>query len=633
MRNQKNLAAWAVCWVWAISWLVNQVDAARCCELRSTEAEMVGRRARAAARSTPHHGQVTAVEGGTIEVVYLPKETRVYLYGPAGQSLSAAKVQGDLTMRVQSKWHEAYPFQYKLAPVAAPADAKDHGDYLVTTVDLNKVKDGHMEVDVHLTALPYKQPEATFTQVFALSESRMRVVSGPLEEADRAAIALQKTCPVGGGALGSMGDPIKVTVGGKAVYVCCKACLDGVEDNPDDCVRRVNYLCGLKPVSATVQAVQQTPLGRLDRVRSTLVVVVPLVVIVLLCAIWRRRLRDSKDPHDNARDAGPRAPQLGFTVVELLVVISIIGLLMGLLMPAVQACREVARRSQCANNVRQLALASHEYHSSQGSFPPALCSSSDTWGQIVRLLPFLDQNLAFKDLDFSKPVTDPVNVRVTTLPLPVLRCPSDTDRLSTSNDPLAMPGWSRNNYRGNGGNNTGELNSCGVENNNGVFVTGRRVSIDQITDGTGTTALFCESVLGDGDDNVISNPGDWFVILPPTHFRQDVYSALRTVDPSSGSISQVSLAGRGFTSGNYLDSRYNHIMPPGGPSGVVPDGADLIAAINQGVQVTTPSSRHYGGVNLALVDGSVRFVANQINLQVWWALGSINGGEEIYEKF
>ena len=345
------------------------------------------------------------------------------------------------------------------------------------------------------------------------------------------------------------------------------------------------------------------------------------------------RIVDLKVPGKVARRAGPVVGPLGFTLIELLVVISIIALLMSILLPAVQMCRESVRRTVCANNIRQLALASLAYHSGQCSFPPARMDGADTWGHIARLLPFLDQNVVFKDLDLTRPVGDPQNVRATALPMPVLRCPSDTDRLISSIDSRAMPGWSRNNYRGNGGNETGELNSTGVENNNGVFVTGRRVTIDQIKDGIGNTALFCEGLLGDGDDNVISNPGDWFAIAPAGNKRQDVFAALQVLAPLPGMDRQVSFAGRSFTSGNYVDSRYNHIMRPNGPSGVVPNDSDLVTAVNQGVQATTVSSRHVGGVNLALADGAVRFVRDSVSLQVWWALGSIRGGEGIYEEY
>ena len=342
---------------------------------------------------------------------------------------------------------------------------------------------------------------------------------------------------------------------------------------------------------------------------------------------------NSECHHDKARDVGRRPRRLGLSLIELLVVISIIGLLMSLVFPAVQACREAARRCGCTDNLRQLSLASHMYHSCKGHFPPARIDSADTWGHFLRLLPDLDQEVVSQGLDPTKPVSDPVNVRVASLPLRIVRCPSDIDLLGSSSDPQSLPMWWRNNYRGNGGNDTGELDSNGVEKNNGVFVTGRRVNMDQITDGLSNTALFCEGRLGDGDDNVISSPGDWFVIAPATHNRQDIYAALQAVVPLPGAENQFSYAGRSFASGNYVDSRYNHIMTPNGPSGVVPNGSTLLAAVNNGApghDRFQPAPRRR---QPRLVDGSVRFVKNDIALQVWWALGSINGHEGIYEDF
>ena len=214
-----------------------QVVAAPCCEVKSDAADEAGRRARAAARSTPHHGQIAAVEGGSIEVVYLPRETRVYLYGSNGQPLSTAKVQGGLIMQVQDKWKQVYRFDYALAYVAVAAAAKDRQDYLATTVDLRKVRDGRMEVDVHLTKLPYKRAVARFSQVFASSLLPPPVTVVALEKVDQPAIARQKVCPVSGAALGSMGDPIKVLVGDKgdkgSLYLCCKNCLARIEEKPE----------------------------------------------------------------------------------------------------------------------------------------------------------------------------------------------------------------------------------------------------------------------------------------------------------------------------------------------------------------------------------------------------------------
>ena len=325
----------------------------------------------------------------------------------------------------------------------------------------------------------------------------------------------------------------------------------------------------------------------------------------------------------------------GFSLIELLVVITIICILGAMLAPAVQGAREASRRVQCANNLRQLALAAESFHSANGYFPSARATSgtaTNAWGQMGRLLPFIDQKVLFKGLDLNKPITDPANAEAWSAPLPLLQCSSDYDRLSQSPSALGYDGWTRNSYRGNAGNDTGEVSAAGVENNNGVFVAGRKVSAAQILDGVSTTALFSEALLGDGNDNTISNPGDWFVIPSTNHTKTDVYTALRSVVPTAGSASQVSYGGREYLSGQYLTTRYNHIMPPNGPSGVVANGADLITAINTGIQATTASSAHPGGVNLALADGAVRFVKDAIDIQTWWALGSIRGDDKIREE-
>jgi hypothetical protein len=228
---------------WAISRLTSQAEAGSCCNVRSEAADEAGRRARIAAQSTPHRGQMTAVEGGSVEVAYLPQETRLYLYDAAGKPLSVATVQAKVTMQVQDKWKQIYRFDYMLTHVAAPAGAKDHQDYLVTKVALNTIRDGHMDVEVQLTGLPFHHPQAAFSQVFASSRPRPKVSEVALAKADEADIARQKTCPVSGAVLGSMGDPIKLLVGDKALfYVCCKNCIVRVEDSPETYLAKVARL-------------------------------------------------------------------------------------------------------------------------------------------------------------------------------------------------------------------------------------------------------------------------------------------------------------------------------------------------------------------------------------------------------
>jgi hypothetical protein len=239
------VAAWTAFLLWAVAWaaIPATADCGGACQVRSRVADEAGRRARAAARSTPHHGQVTKVNGGSIEVVYLPKETRVYLYDPTGQSLSAAKAEGEVTLKVENKWKEVFRFAYPLTYAAAAEAAKDHQDYLSAAADVNNVRDGYMDVYVRLTGLPYERPDAKFSQVFASSILPPLVTVVALDKADQAAIARQKTCPVTGAALGSMGDPIKVLVEDRgSLYVCCKNCLVSVEEMPDSYLAKVAHV-------------------------------------------------------------------------------------------------------------------------------------------------------------------------------------------------------------------------------------------------------------------------------------------------------------------------------------------------------------------------------------------------------
>ena len=324
-----------------------------------------------------------------------------------------------------------------------------------------------------------------------------------------------------------------------------------------------------------------------------------------------------------------RAPR-GVTLVEMLVMTSILTVMASLLLPAVQMARESGRRVACGNNLQQLALATHGFHAAKESFPAVRWNDQGPgqyWGHFARLLPFLDQNTLFAQIDFHRPVSDPSQAIAAATPLPILLCPSDTNRMTDATDPLALVGLSKINYRGNGGNDTGALGPDGREQNNGIFVAGLRVNLDQLTRGMSNTALLSEALLGDANNNLISSPGDWFALPAGNYGSQDLYAAGQTLTPGTGVTAQYSYAGNSLATGDYTVSRYNHIMPPNTASLVVAGNAsDLAAAINSGPQATTVSSRHPGGVNVVMVDGSVRFIRNDVNIVVWQGLGSITGG-------
>ncbi len=355
-----------------------------------------------------------------------------------------------------------------------------------------------------------------------------------------------------------------------------------------------------------------------------------------------------------------RSAHCGFTLVELLVVIAIIGILVALLLPAIQAAREAARRSQCTNNLRQLCLAALNYESSKKEFPYGRKEGTITkpdgtvgavsqWGHLALILPYAEESAAYGLIDFTQGsgTGDAKKQKIA-----MFSCPSDSgeDRMNSTTCAQTDGSWldvGRTNYHGNGGSDTGQTVALGVpspppkeptdlelqyrENNNGIFVTNRAIKIRQITDGTSHTALYSEARLGDGDNNLVEAPADWFRLGGTGQSASAVYTQCMAVNPSLyKGTNQFSCRGRNWVHGDYTTSRYNHLMPPNGKSCSQSSTGTLNAIpINEDGGATTASSRHSGGVNMACADGSTHFVADSIDILVWQALGSRNGEEVV----
>ena len=173
----------------------------------------------------------------SFEIVSLPQEIRVYLYRQMPYPASAQDVRGEVSLQ---RPYDERVTRVELRYVAQPADQQD---YLSAPVDLSRVKAGDLTATVKLANLPLeKRPGITFAQAVVVSQPRPEVTLAALDQSDQAGIARQRVCPVTGAALGSMGDPIKVLVGGQPLYLCCKGCLGKVQSAPEAYLQKASQV-------------------------------------------------------------------------------------------------------------------------------------------------------------------------------------------------------------------------------------------------------------------------------------------------------------------------------------------------------------------------------------------------------
>jgi prepilin-type N-terminal cleavage/methylation domain-containing protein/prepilin-type processing-associated H-X9-DG protein len=301
----------------------------------------------------------------------------------------------------------------------------------------------------------------------------------------------------------------------------------------------------------------------------------------------------------------------GFTLVELLVVITIIGILIALLLPAVQAAREAARNMQCSNNLKQLGLALQNYHAAIGSFPPGAIWIKSQKNQgtrinfLAQLFPYIEQDNVFREINWNATSGMGViwwgnNSSVTGIRLPWLLCPSD----GAGGDFFGAAGsqqLARNNYFG---VYNGRQLSDVLSSNQKVwaFFDGMRATrIADITDGTSNTLAMTEGLTG-------SDPND------ARGFAWSDQACGAFVHTDLGPNSP--LPDRCFPSTAWCQS--------------VPQN-DRYRPWTQGDGATTDTcaarSMHPGGVNALFADGSCHIVNDTVSIASWQALATIAGGE------
>jgi prepilin-type N-terminal cleavage/methylation domain-containing protein/prepilin-type processing-associated H-X9-DG protein len=341
----------------------------------------------------------------------------------------------------------------------------------------------------------------------------------------------------------------------------------------------------------------------------------------------------------------------GFTLIELLVVIAIIGVLIALLLPAVQAAREAARRSQCVNNLKQIALASMNYESSQGSYPmgnryidntsyasTSPCSHSSWFGYtaFAFILPFMEGNAGYNAVNFNFVANSGRNTTVFFSKVSSYMCPSDLPAAPSSSP------WSQCSYGMSRGTQENiyenwastsfpdpsgpQANKCNAALGNGMFGAEDVVRIGAVTDGTSNTALFGETSRWTDDPTQGFNWWHFCAAFSPlTNIGGGYWSGDMRIE--GGRFTYPDLNGPPDRTGQYI----NQVFCNCGSGACIPsDWLDpkCLGAVRKLGQFAF-YSLHPGGANFAFADGSVRFIKQTIGTIPYMAIGTRAGGEVI----
>jgi prepilin-type N-terminal cleavage/methylation domain-containing protein/prepilin-type processing-associated H-X9-DG protein len=368
----------------------------------------------------------------------------------------------------------------------------------------------------------------------------------------------------------------------------------------------------------------------------------------------------------------------GFTLIELLVVISIIAVLIALLLPAVQAAREAARRAQCTNNLKQIGLGLHNYHSTHNSFPlggsaapsyapppSGYAVSWGTWGAASLMLGYLEQGTLYNASNFSWATVMgpgwPINYTVTQTVVNLFICPSDGQSPQpvpqSSSSPIGWSQWSGrlNNYFASVGTT---LAYQGALDTTGIFTQGGNVyGVQSVADGTSNTIAFAEALVGanaalyqsktagqlfrTGITGVPSAPAGNGLRVNQLYDASSNPAAV-LIDMNACQQAALNLSGGGKQGKINEDDKGARWNPSDGGftiiNTVVPPSSTQFsfACCNNTIvygcddgEFENVNSMHPGGANVLFADGSVHFLKSSIALKTYWSLGTKANGETI----